>query len=130
MWNNFILILNLPDTMMNPIWTLITVFVLLILDSHAGLQCDFESNCSWEFDPPSKNGGFRVISGKEKGGKSGDYKNINYIIVSLEFFETIINCSTGSSSTAFTNALTLGCVSSLNNLTTNESAAATKLDRD
>lgn len=56
----------------------ITLLLLLVYFnySQAGLQCDFESNCTWDFDPSSKNGGFRVISGKEKGGKSGAY-NLN-----------------------------------------------------
>lgn len=49
------------------------VSIILIPFSRAdtGLECDFEQTCPWKFEP--ENGGFRVVSGKEKSGKSGRF---------------------------------------------------------
>lgn len=50
------------------------LFAAVLSAVHSGLECDFEQPCSWGFDPPydpPTTRGFRVVSGKEAGGKSG-----------------------------------------------------------
>ncbi|KRZ97316.1 ALK tyrosine kinase receptor [Trichinella sp. T8] len=39
----------------------------------AGAICNFESPCQWNFEPPSSENGFRIVSGTEISGQSGHY---------------------------------------------------------
>ncbi|KHJ40862.1 MAM domain protein [Trichuris suis] len=66
----------------------------------SAMLCDFESPCSWHFEPPTGDNSFRIVSGTEKSGQSGHYayfgtsKNEETVakVVSPFYQHTVTHC--------------------------------------
>ncbi|CDW54795.1 ALK tyrosine kinase receptor [Trichuris trichiura] len=62
------------------LWQLIVGCSFLLCSA---MLCDFESPCSWHFEPSTGDNSFRIVSGTEKSGQSGIHR-ANYVYIRID----------------------------------------------